>query len=394
MNAVGIDIGAAKHVVGLFREGEQKAQRRVLRIPTNRQGFDQLASFIRETGAVSRIVMEASGHYWMPLASELRSRQLPVALVPPISAKYFARRTRQRAKSDPADARTLAAMGAVDEPAVRDPLQGAELREAARFALALVREQARVCQRIQRLIDLGFPELKAVWDDPTCRSALAVLRIAPTARQAARTRVERLARANHGSGHRAIGRGKAEELHRLVQGTIAVRELEDQLGFEMRLLIEQYDALERQISAAEGRVAEMLDGELARRLQTIPGVGPAAAATFIAEIGDITRFSDVDKLIAFAGVHAAEKSSGEKGKDPETRWRMAKTGSAYLRAALFQVALVGVKSNPVLRTHYLRKRRDGKSKMNALGHCMKKALRIVWGVWRSGRDFDPGFSSD
>jgi len=27
--------------------------------------------------------------------------------------------------------------------------------------------------------------------------------------------------------------------------------------------------------------------------------------------------------------------------------------------------------------------------MNALGHAMSKALAIVWGVWRSGRDFDP-----
>jgi len=27
--------------------------------------------------------------------------------------------------------------------------------------------------------------------------------------------------------------------------------------------------------------------------------------------------------------------------------------------------------------------------MNAIGHCMSKALAIVWGVWRSGRDFDP-----
>jgi len=25
--------------------------------------------------------------------------------------------------------------------------------------------------------------------------------------------------------------------------------------------------------------------------------------------------------------------------------------------------------------------------MNALGHCMKKALSIVWGVWRSDHDF-------
>ena len=27
--------------------------------------------------------------------------------------------------------------------------------------------------------------------------------------------------------------------------------------------------------------------------------------------------------------------------------------------------------------------------MNALGHCMKKALAIVWGVWRGGHDFVP-----
>lgn len=26
--------------------------------------------------------------------------------------------------------------------------------------------------------------------------------------------------------------------------------------------------------------------------------------------------------------------------------------------------------------------------MNALGHCMRKALSLVWGVWRNGKDFD------
>ena len=66
---------------------------------------------------------------------------------------------------------------------------------------------------------------------------------------------------------------------------------------------------------------------------------------------------------------------------------MAKTGNAYLRAALYRMALVGVTHNPVIRHHYQRKRAEGKSKMNALGHCMKKALAIVWGVWRSGHDF-------
>ena len=29
--------------------------------------------------------------------------------------------------------------------------------------------------------------------------------------------------------------------------------------------------------------------------------------------------------------------------------------------------------------------------MNALGHCMRKALSLVWGVWRNGHDFDPNW---
>ncbi len=46
---------------------------------------------------------------------------------------------------------------------------------------------------------------------------------------------------------------------------------------------------------------------------------------------------------------------------------MAKSGDAYLRAALYRIALVGSVHNPVIRDHYRRKRAAGKSKMNARG---------------------------
>lgn len=72
---------------------------------------------------------------------------------------------------------------------------------------------------------------------------------------------------------------------------------------------------------------------------------------------------------------------------------MAKTGSPYLRVALYRLAVVGIQHNQVLKVHFARKRAAGKSKMNARGRCMKKALAIVWGVWRSGREFDPELSS-
>ena len=389
MHSVGIDIGKRQHVAAICRQGQRTADKPVLRFSSDRTGLADLERWLARQGPVDRVVMESSGHYWLPLAAALHRQSVPVAIINPVSAKAFGKRRLQRVKSDPADARTLAALGMVDQPRTREPLAGAELREAARFAMHLVEDQSRIDTKIGRLIELGFPELEQAYDDPTCRSALAVLRLAPTAAAAARKRVSTLADANRGPGHRAVGTKKAERISALAKNTIAPPELAAQLGFQMELLIAQHDLLEQQIATAEAQVAGLLDGELARRLRTIPGVGPAICATLIAEIGDIHRFTDFDQLVAYAGVHPAERSSGQKGADPETSWRMAKTGNAYLRAALYRMSVVGLQHNPTVAAHYARKRAQGKSKMNALGHCMKKSLAIVWGIWRGDHDFTP-----
>ena len=90
------------------------------------------------------MVLESSGHYYWPLASHLHRRGYQVAVVNPLRAKYFAKSRLQRSKSDPADARTLAALGMSEETRVQDPLLGAEAKEAARFWGALVKEQGQV----------------------------------------------------------------------------------------------------------------------------------------------------------------------------------------------------------------------------------------------------------
>jgi transposase len=395
MTTIGIDIGGRTHVAARCRTGQARADREILRVSQDRAGFTVLdAWLLRQAEPVTLVTMESSGHYWMPLASHLCRRDVPVAVVNPLAAKYFARSRLGRTKSDPADARSLAEMGMRDTPDARDPLAGVELRQAARFAMTLVTEQAKVCQRLVRLVELGFPELGELFEDPTCRTAREVLRIAPTARAATRRRTSTLANANAGPGHRRLGQAKAERLQAAAAGTIAVPELDAEVAFEVGLLLDQYDLLERQITDADRRVAGLLDGELARRLQTIPGVGPSIAATLLSEIGKIERFDDFDQLLAFAGVHPAERSSGRKGSNPETSWHMSKAGNSHLRAAAYRMAVVGVQHNPVIAAHYARKRAAGKSKMNALGHCMRKALAIVWGVWRNGQDFDPNWGAD
>jgi transposase len=392
MLTIGIDIGGKQHVVARCRGSQTRADREILRVRQDRAGFDALDAWLaRQPEAVDLVTMESSGHYWMALASHLGRQGIPIAVVNPLAAKYFAKSRLGRTKSDPADARSLALMAMRDQPAARDPLAGVELRQAARFAMTLVTEQARVCQRLIRLVELGFPELGGLFDDPTCRTAREVLRVAPTASEARRRRVGTLADANKGPGHRRLGPARAERLKAAAAHSIAVPELDDEVAFEIGLLLDQYDLLEAQIAQADAHVAALLDGELARRLRTIPGVGPSTCAALIAEIGDIERFDDVDQLLAYAGVHPAERSSGRKGSSPETSWHMSKAGNAHLRAAAYRLAVVGIQHNPVIAAHYARKRAAGKTKMNAIGHCMAKALSLVWGVWRNGIDFDPNW---
>jgi transposase len=392
---IGIDIGGRSHVMARCRDGAPRADREIVRIGQSRAGFAAFDTWLdRQPEPVTLVTMESSGHYWMPLASHLRRRDVPVAVVNPLAAKYFAKSRLARTKSDPADARSLAEMAMRDSPPARDPLAGAELRQGARFAMTLVAEQARVCQRLIRLVELGFPELGELFDDPTCRTAREVLRVAPTAKAAVRRRTSTLANANSGPGRRRLGVARAERLQAAAADSIAVPELDAEVTFEVGLLLDQYDLLERQIADADTRVAGLLDGETARRLQTIPGVGPAIAATLLAEIGDIERFTDFDQLLAYAGVHPAERSSGRKGASPETAWHMSKAGNSHLRAAAYRMAVVGVQHNPVIAAHYARKRAAGKSKMNALGHCMRKALSLVWGIWRNGQDFDPHWRAE
>ena len=56
------------------------------------------------------------------------------------------------------------------------------------------------------------------------------------------------------------------------------------------------------------------------------------------------------------------------------RARVCKTSIAGSIPAVASV--VGLRHNPVIKAHYARKRAEGKTTMNALGHCMKKALAL------------------
>jgi transposase len=65
----------------------------------------------------------------------------------------------------------------------------------------------------------------------------------------------------------------------------------------------------------------------------VPGVGPQTVITWLVEVGDITRFASVNKLLAYAGLDPSDQISAGKVTGTKSR-----KGNARLHGALRNAA--------------------------------------------------------
>jgi hypothetical protein len=68
---------------------------------------------------------------------------------------------------------------------------------------------------------------------------------------------------------------------------------------------------------------------------------------------------------------------------------MSKQGRANPRKILYTVTLSAIEHNPVIKPIYQFHLQQGKHKMDAIGICMHKILRIIYGMLKNNTAFDP-----
>jgi hypothetical protein len=103
------------------------------------------------------------------------------------------------------------------------------------------------------------------------------------------------------------------------------------------------------------------------------------------EIQSVNRFLSSKKIASFFGIHPAYKKSG----DGIWKYRMSKKGRKEPRRILFMVAMSAIKSNPLMRSIYQQAVQRGMEKKAAVGLCMHKILRIIYGMLKHNKAFDP-----
>lgn len=92
--------------------------------------------------------------------------------------------------------------------------------------------------------------------------------------------------------------------------------------------------------------------ELIQALQSMRGISLVVAATIAAELGDLNRFENPEKLMAFLGLIPSEHSSGERVK----KGSITKTGNRHVRKALVEAA--HAYRFPARKSRAIRKRQE------------------------------------
>lgn len=254
----------------------------------------------------------------------------------------------------------------------------ASLRKQWSFIKMLTKQSTQLLNQLEPLLYSANPELLTYCKDGVPGWVLKLLKRYPTASKLAKAKAVSVARIPY------ISSDRAQQLIFDAKKSVASvtdKVTEQLIGATVKqiLHLRELIASQTEIMVKHCPVAEV------DLLKTFSGINDYSAVGLILEIQTITRFSTVKKLASFFGLHPVYKISG----DGSGSFRMSKKGRKEPRRILFMVALSAIRSNPLIRSIYLDRIEQGMQKMAAIGVCMHKILRILYGMLKHNQAFDP-----
>ena len=141
------------------------------------------------------------------------------------------------------------------------------------------------------------------------------------------------------------------------------------------------DFLDERILSANRLLYKLIGQDpIAKRLSTIPGIGIFFALLIRAEIGDIDRFSDASKLIAYAGLAPSISASGGKSYSG----RLPKQCNHWLKWALIEAVYPAIKKDFWLKNKYTKIARR-KNHNTAKVSIARLLMTLVYKIWKNER---------
>ena len=388
MYIVGIDIGKNHHEASIVSpEGKQIG--RSLRFATTHKGADSLMSFIFKNIGNSPCVfgMEATGHYWYPIYSFIKAKGYTIYVINPIQSDSLRKMYIRQTKNDSIDSFLIAEVirfGQFGTTSMADENILA-MRQLCRYRDSVISSRTEIKLRIGTIMEQIFPEYEKQFSSLWLSTSMGILEKYLTPENIENAPIDELFEIIKDKSHNKLTMKKAISIREAASDTFGIKIAQDAFSFQLKQLIDRMNFLDKQIEALDCQILEYYE-KFDCYLHTIPGIGMIAAATILAEIGDINRFKSSSALVAFAGIDPTVRQSGEFSS---THNHMSKRGSPYLRHAIFLAATTCSFHNSPLNAYYKKKREQGKHHLTATGAVARKLTTVIYAVLRDGKPYEP-----
>ena len=385
---IGIDISKYKHDC-IVIDDAGVIIRNVFSFDNSRTGFDQFMEMYRslDPTVIKKIGFEATGHYQDNFKvylerSGIEFMELNALLV----HKFKNSQTLRGVKTDKTDARLIATyLSSIEfKPYPKISYHTLALRSLCKRHFDLINERTKYLIRITNFLDRTFPEFNEfIKGNIKSKTSMYILHNYGIPNKIMNINIqsyENLRKESH--GHFSVA--KFDKLKELAKNTVGFSYETDL--FEIKSLLRVYDTLQDEISLVENEITTIMS-KINSHIPSILVIGMVSAAIIIAEVDDISRFYDPNKLLAFAGLDPRIYQSGTQ----EFKGRMNKKGSVVLRRVLMNCSESILMYNPAFYTYYRKKRDEGKSHRVAISHVARKLVRIIYKLETEHIDFDLSF---
>lgn len=392
MNAVGIDVSKGKSTVAVLRpSGEIIVS--PFDVYHNPKELGELVTLLKTLDGDTKVVMEYTGNYYLPIALFLRNNGLFVSVVNPILVKDYSTKslTVRKVKTDKKDALKLASF-ALDRWNELSPFSA---QSEDRLLLKSYNRQYNQYNKLKvslknnliAILDQTFPDVNTLFSTPARKSdghekwVDFVLRYSHS--ECISKKSFSAFSKSYLSWCRKFGynfsEDKAKSVYEFACNCSPSLSLTESTTLLVSNAISQLNCLNETLASLASEMNNIASSlPEYRTVMNMFGVGSVLGSQLIAEIGDVSRFPNKKALVGFAGLDASPFQSGNF--NPLSR-SISKRGSASLRKTLFQVMQVILQREPSDNSVFRfmdKKRAEGKHYYVYMTAAANKFLRIYY----------------
>lgn len=309
---VGIDIAKLNHfAAAISSDGEIIIE--PFKFTNDADGFQLLVSKLESFDKNSLIIdLESTAHYGDNLVRYLVTELYQVCVLNPIKTCQMRKNNVRKTKTDKVDtyviAKTLMMQDNLRFVSFFD-LDMMDLKALGRFRQKTIKQRTRLKIQLTTYVDQVFPEIQYFFKSGLHQNAVyALLKEAPSPKEIASMHMTHLANLLKVNSHGHFTKEQAKELRVLAQKSVGAND--SAISIQITQTIQQIELLDSQLEKIEAEMTDIMKFNDSV-IMTIPGIGYINGGMILGEIGDVHRFSNPNKLLAFAGLDPSVYQSGK-----------------------------------------------------------------------------------